>query len=231
MSSGVTIDIDGVIQEIPYGNPVIKLTYHQGDVTVAKEQNGDVTVTPNFNAYYVSPTGDDGTGLGTFVSPFKSLSHASTVASPGDQIILLDGEYLEHQTINAHGTVDRNIFVHPLEFNNVKLTGGLTIQGTYIKVSLTIETVDSIGLIMLNCDNVKIKDTRVDIMEPYNAITLTQCTNCELDSTNIMGKPGNTNDAIVLYSGDSNRIYRTCFCGWYGEYYRIVEAKNTQMKL
>lgn len=48
------------------------------------------------NLLYVNPqTGNDGTGQGTLSTPFKTITHALTVASPNTAIVLAPGTYTE----------------------------------------------------------------------------------------------------------------------------------------
>jgi len=50
-------------------------------------------------AYYISPAGNDATGNGTQANPWKTLYKAtSTVATAGDEILVLPGNYTETQT-------------------------------------------------------------------------------------------------------------------------------------
>jgi len=53
-----------------------------------------VFVVPAYAAtYYISPTGDDVTGSGTTLNPWKTLSKAFAIMSGGDTVILKDGIY------------------------------------------------------------------------------------------------------------------------------------------
>jgi len=52
-----------------------------------------------FNSYYISPTGNDNNTGSSSNSPWKTFRHAfENVMNPGDELILLDGDYTEATT-------------------------------------------------------------------------------------------------------------------------------------
>jgi hypothetical protein len=53
--------------------------------------------------YYVGPNGSD-SAIGSEASPFATIHHASTVAKPGDTVIVLDGTYTGDIVTTTSGT-------------------------------------------------------------------------------------------------------------------------------
>jgi hypothetical protein len=56
-------------------------------------------------SYYVSTTGNDGTGAGTFASPWRTIQHAANMVRPGDTVNVRGGTYNESVTISASGSL------------------------------------------------------------------------------------------------------------------------------
>jgi hypothetical protein len=51
--------------------------------------------------YYISPSGDDSTGAGTYASPWETLTHAVSNSSSGDTIQFMNGTHTAANTLNA----------------------------------------------------------------------------------------------------------------------------------
>lgn len=61
--------------------------------------------------YYISPTGDDVTGDGSFANPWFNIGYASTQCTAGDTVFAMGGtyDYDEQQSIGVSGTRDNEI--------------------------------------------------------------------------------------------------------------------------
>ncbi len=60
---------------------------------------------------YVSTTGNDGTGDGTYAKPYKTINTAISKLKAGSTLYILDGTYNEQVTIETTGTSDNPIAV------------------------------------------------------------------------------------------------------------------------
>ncbi|MCX6244880.1 MAG: T9SS type A sorting domain-containing protein [Bacteroidetes bacterium] len=81
----------------------------------------------SFAGIFVSVTGNDTTGNGTIVNPFRSLSKASWAANPGDTISLRGGTYITRQSVNGNnGSANQKITVMPYNNETVILDGTLS---------------------------------------------------------------------------------------------------------
>ena len=59
--------------------------------------------------YYVSTTGDDGTGTGTIANPYRTIQHVlDSVAASGDTLILREGTYEESVRVRASNITIRS---------------------------------------------------------------------------------------------------------------------------
>lgn len=56
------------------------------------------------STYYLSPNGNDNSGNGSKSAPWRSVTKANSTISPGDTVILLDGNYPAYQTISKNNT-------------------------------------------------------------------------------------------------------------------------------
>jgi hypothetical protein len=59
--------------------------------------------------YYVSTTGNDTTGDGSFTNPWRTLEHASSIVTAGDNVFVRGGIYYEQVFINTSGTANKPI--------------------------------------------------------------------------------------------------------------------------
>lgn len=224
--SGVVINVDGT--DYNYNaNPIVTVKYNDGPVTTTTEMDGTVVFTPDFDAYYLSPTGSD-TNTGSYTSPFLTLNKASSVAAAGDKIILLDGDYTTADSISCVGTALLPITIKPLNYANVKILNSVAITGSYLNISLYMISLN--GVTITDSDYLSFTNFIATVTDDV-AITITNSNNCTFESTVIMGASTNTNDAIVLVSGDSNQFLHVCFSNWYGANYLSQQtATNTTLK-
>ncbi|MGA0246834.1 MAG: DUF1565 domain-containing protein, partial [Schleiferiaceae bacterium] len=88
----------------------------QGEYTVTITDQG-CSVTESYSIYepiYVAKTGNDGTGDGSFGSPYLTIQKAIDVASSGDKIYVLPGTYeegeLDFETSSGSGTY-KSLFI------------------------------------------------------------------------------------------------------------------------
>ena len=72
------------------------------------------------STYYVSMSGSD-MDTGTVTSPFKTIAHALSLVSPGDTIILRQGEYNEKVQVSKSGISKQPITLKAMTGENVVL--------------------------------------------------------------------------------------------------------------
>lgn len=97
--------------------------------TTTTENPADLGRTAEPGVLYVGPDGDDQNN-GTLPSEaFRTLNHAVTVLAPGDQLLVLEGEYDEEWRsdtsvhISAKGTPDAWIRIQPFPGHDVTVLG------------------------------------------------------------------------------------------------------------
>ncbi len=93
--------------------------------------------------YYVSPQGND-SNPGTFSQPWRTINKAANTVSPGDQVYLRGGTYIEYVTIARSGTQGKPIQFYaypgetPVMDGQNKLPnsedGLLTIDGNWVEI-------------------------------------------------------------------------------------------------
>ena len=84
------------------------------------------------NTYFVAEDGDD-TNPGTIELPLATITHASTVAQPGDHIKLRGGTYKERVNIvNIHGTEEAPITISNFDDEKVVLEGAKDIASEWV---------------------------------------------------------------------------------------------------
>lgn len=111
----------------------------------------------------VSPTGDDTTGNGSFETPYKTIEHALSLFSSGDQIRLLEGTFITTESIVISGK-EGSIFadypgaatIQPISANIIACIAILssprfTIQGIEVKQDQSQNA--SIGILANDVDN------------------------------------------------------------------------------
>ena len=81
---------------------------------------------------YVSPDGSD-SNPGSFELPLATITYASTLAQPGDQIKLRGGTYKERVYINdLHGTEDEPITISNYDDEKVVIEGAKGIESEWV---------------------------------------------------------------------------------------------------
>lgn len=82
------------------------------------------------NIRYVSATGDDTTGDGSFENPFKTIQHAVDVSTYGDTVVVENGIYDEAVTVNSKSIVLMSDYLFTedtLDIQNTIIGGDLII--------------------------------------------------------------------------------------------------------
>jgi len=81
--------------------------------------------------YYVSPSGDDN-NPGVETSPWRTIQKGVNALSPGDGLIVLEGNYPERVTINNSGTSNARITI---EAKGTVTTRGFVVNAGYINLT------------------------------------------------------------------------------------------------
>ncbi len=91
------------------------------------------------STYYISPTGNDGTGDGSFSNPWATFSQGISVLTPGDTLKAMTGTYTERVLVppTTNGTSSNYITIMENPGDEVKICHNqaqiVRIKGTYIK--------------------------------------------------------------------------------------------------
>lgn len=112
--------------------------------------------------YYVSPTGSDSAD-GSTSNPVKSVNKAFSLASPGDTIILRQGEYTEKVVIQKSGTANNPITLKAAQGERVVLNLSNT-TSPVIKVTGSYITLDGLEVKNSKSACVELNGTHITAM-------------------------------------------------------------------
>jgi parallel beta-helix repeat protein len=134
----------------------------------------------SYAGIFVSVSGNDTTGNGTIVTPYKTFSRASSDANPGDTILIRGGTFISRQSVNGNnGAMGQGINIMPYNNETVILDGTLSGINEYqglLSVSRHFYTIKGIriinspgyGIYYSGCNNLII--TECEIHRSYSCI-------------------------------------------------------------
>lgn len=160
------------------------------------------------NIYYVSASGSniaDDAMHGTDAAPWRTLQYAVGQLQTNDTLIVRRGFYSGTVTINASGTVANRITIRSEVPHGAKLSGGITINGSYVTVyGLDIEQPSSgTGITLNNSQGVEILSNRIHDCPMYGInVAATTAGNYTI-SGNTLSYNG---QAGIIVRGDSGTV-------------------------
>ncbi len=149
---------------------------------------------------FISPSGDDFTGNGTFEDPYATLPKAGDIAKPGDTVFVLPGTYYpeSQEWIETIGTKDRPIVFTQYQNDSAVFNGSQT--------NLTKET--QAILLFGHCRHVIVDGLEVQhsvgrgiSVYESNNVTIKNCTVHDIEQRGI----GGSGDNIVI---ENNECFR-----------------------
>lgn len=134
-----------------------------GTVTISAQ-----TPAAPLNTLYVSPSGNDATGNGTFANPYATVAQALTVAPVGATILVEPGTYHLQAPLTvtqavylesdaAHGGTAANTVIDATGQPNAIVITGAAASGTVIR-GLTFQGAEKAALVVMNTSNLTIAD-------------------------------------------------------------------------
>ncbi len=118
------------------------------------------------NTYYISTTGSD-TNSGTYSSPFRTFSKATSVLTAGDRLLVFGGTYYDKISITKSGLEGKEIEISSVDDSKVILNAdtlnstGVYIGGNYITIeNLEVLNADGVG-VDVKGSNIELKNLKV----------------------------------------------------------------------
>jgi hypothetical protein len=125
------------------------------------------------NEIYVSPNGsNESQNDGTKQKPYKTISKAMSLASPGITIILEDGTYTVQTILSKSGTAVQPIIIQAEHYHGAIFTGS---AGMFTASSLSIQYIKLSGLWFEDCPLVNNNMYISQVINPGNNWTIEDC--------------------------------------------------------